>query len=76
MALLALRAHLPAVNIGVAIRALVSHLREDWFGVALHAGDILVHAAQREVGLAVVEVRKAADRLPGREGMAILAGDL
>jgi hypothetical protein len=45
VALLAIGAKLAAVDIGVAVGALDPDIGEQHFGVALRAGDILVHAA-------------------------------
>ena len=44
MALLATGAELTLVDIGMAIGALVAHIREYRFDVALGAGDPLMHA--------------------------------
>ena len=75
MALLAGRAHLAAVNVGVTVGTLRSHVGEYWFGVALGARYVLVHASQRVACLVVIELWKVADRLPTREGMTVLTGD-
>jgi hypothetical protein len=75
MTLLAIRSHLAAVDIGVAIRAFRSHIGEDQFHVAIHALDFFVHAAERIAGLIMIEFRDAADRFPTRESMAIFAGN-
>ena len=76
MALIATAFHLSAVDVGVAIGAGVSDVGEDELGVALRARDVFVHAAQRITGLVMVEFGDAADRLPCREGMAVLTGDV
>ncbi len=76
MALLAAGPHLPAVHIGMAVGALVSNIAENWFGMALRTGDILVHAAQRIAGLIVVELGDRPDRLPTQRRMTVLTGDV
>src|SRR5690242_16504695 len=43
VALLATGAHLPAVNVSVTIRTLISDIRKNWLGVALGTGHALVH---------------------------------
>ena len=75
VALLAVGAHLPLVNVGVAVRALRSHIREHQLGVALGTGHALVHSAQRVLGRVVIEFRNSADRLPTAESVAVLAGN-
>lgn len=67
---------LPLVNVRMAISALRSHVREDRTGVALHAGDLLVHAQERILRFVVIEFRLAADRFPTRECVAVVAGDV
>ena len=37
-------AHLPAVNIGMAVGAFGAHVGEHRLGVTLHTGHVLVHA--------------------------------
>lgn len=76
MALVAGCAELALVNIGMAVGALLAHIGEHRPGVALGATDPLVHAAQRKSGLAVVELRDIADRLPPAQGVTVLAGDV
>lgn len=74
VALFAIRSKLPLVNIGVAIRALRSGIGKNRARMALHARDLLVHAQQRELRLVVIEFGLAANRLPAREGVAVVAG--
>jgi hypothetical protein len=76
VALLALGAHLPAMNIGVAVSAFVAHVAEHGIAVALNAGNVLVQAAQGVPGFAMVELGDAADRFPSRKRVAVLAGDV
>jgi hypothetical protein len=72
MALLAIRAHLAPVNVGVAIRALFADVRKDRFGVALNAAHAFVHATQRILGCVVIEFRNCADRFPSAERVTVL----
>lgn len=77
MAILAGRAHLAGVDIGVAIRAHFPHFGKHGIGVALAALYVLVHAAQRELRLRVViELGHGAQRLPTQCGVAAFARDL
>jgi len=56
VALLAIRAHLAAVNVSVAVRAILAHIREDRLGMAVDALHLFVHAPQRVAGLVVIEL--------------------
>ncbi len=76
VALFALRSQLASMNVGVAVGAGVANLGKHRTGVTLGARNILVHALEREVGFAVVEIRIVADGFPGREGVAVLAGNV
>jgi hypothetical protein len=71
---LAIRAHLTAVDVGVAVGAVRSHIREHHFGVALRAADAFVKAAQWILGLVVIKLGNGADRLPSHRRMTVLAG--
>ena len=74
--LLASGAKLPAMNIGVTVRAPRAYVAEDQLGMALDAIHLDVHAAQRITGLlVVVEFRNRPDRFPAGLCMAILAGE-
>ena len=76
VALLAIRSHLPAMNVGVTVRTPSAYVTEYQLGMALDAIHLCVHSQQRIAGLPVViEFRDRADRLPTRLGMAILAGN-
>jgi len=70
----AIRPHFPLVNIGVTILTRLSDVGEDWFGMALRAGHLLMQTAQRVRGFIVVEFWNGADRLPACGSVAILAG--
>ena len=72
MALLAVGSELAFVNVGMAIRALGSHVRKHRLGMALGARYALVHAAEGKLGQVVIELRNAADRFPARRGVAVL----
>jgi len=76
VALLALRSKLPAVNIGVAVRAFGADLRKDQAYMALRAGNLLMKSAKGVGGLVVVKLRNAAEGLPSREGMAVFTRDV
>lgn len=76
MALLAARAHLAAMDIGVAFGALRSHIGKHRLDMALRAHDALVHSAKGKLGLIVIEFGNAADRLPSERRMAIGAGQI
>jgi len=76
MALLAGRAELAPVNVGVAVGAFAAHIGKNRLDMALRARDSLVHAAQRVTRLAVVELGNIADRFPSAEGVAVLAGNV
>lgn len=73
VALLTIRAHLPAVEVGMAIGALPANIAEHKAGVTLTTGNALVHSTQRVFRLIMVEFRTASDRLPRRVGMAAFA---
>ena len=75
VALRAVRAHFPLVNIGVAILTILANVREYRFYVALRAFNFLVHAAQRIPSFIVIKFRDGADRAPARGGVAVLAGN-
>jgi len=76
VALLAVGAKLPPVNVGVAVRAFGTHVREHQLGVALNALNFFMHPAQRIAGFVVVKFRDAADGFPTGGGMAIFARDV
>jgi len=59
-----IRAELAAVNVGMAIRTFLPHIRKNEFHMALGALHLFVHAAQRVAGLVVVKFRDASDGLP------------
>ena len=64
VALLAVGAHLPLVNVRVAVRALGAHVREDQLGVALRTAQALMHAAQGILRGVVIKLGNGPERLP------------
>ncbi len=76
VALLATRAHLGTVDIGVTLGALRAHIRKYRLDVALGAHHPLVHAPQGEVGLVVIKLWYTADRLPSQRGVTIRTGQV
>jgi len=76
VAILASPAKLAPVDIGMAIRALLAHLGEDFTDVALAASYVGVHGPQWVFRLRVViELRLRPDRLPTHRRMATFAWD-
>ena len=73
VALLAIRTHLAAVNVGVTVRAILSDACKNRLAMALDALHLLVHATQRIVGLVVVKLGNRTDRAPGGSRVAVLA---
>jgi len=73
VALLAVRPHLPLVDVGVAVGALRPDIRKDHLGVALRAGHAFVQAAQGVLGGVVIEFRNGADRFPAAQRVTVLA---
>ena len=75
VALLAVCAHLAAVDVGVAVGAVGSGIREHRLGVTLGAGHTFMQAAQRVPRFVVIKFRNGAYGFPAYGGMAILAGN-
>jgi len=77
VAFFAIRAHLPAVYIAgfVAVRAVLSHIREDRLHVTLHARNFFVHAAQGIISFVVIELRNCTDGPPTCRGVTVLTRD-
>jgi len=69
MALRAIRAHLPLVNVRVALFTILAHICEHRLEVALRALNFLVHLAQRIAGLVVIEFRNRTNGAPARSGL-------
>ena len=76
VALLAVCAQLPLMNIGMTILATLADVAEHRLHVTLNACDRLVHAAQRIFSLIVIEFRNGSDRGPGAGSVAVLTGDV
>jgi hypothetical protein len=72
----AIGSHLPLVNIGVAVLALLANIRKYRLDVTLRTLHFFVHAPQRILCLIVVELRHGADRAPSAGGVAIFARNL
>lgn len=76
MAILATRAELAAMKVGVTIRALMSDVGEDFFGMTGRAGDVRMQPPERITGLMIViELGAGPDGSPTRGGVAASAGD-
>ena len=74
MTVLARRAHLASVDVGMAVSAFRAHIREDELGMACCTRHAFVHASQRELGCIVIEFRRSTDRLPAINRVTVLAG--
>lgn len=75
VAVRAIGAKLPPMNICMAVGTLRTYIFEDQARVALGATHVLVHAAERISGEIVVEFRICPDRFPTRVGVTVCAGD-
>ena len=75
MALLALGAKLPAMEICMAVRTFRTHVFEHRLDVARPAFHLLVRTAQWIARLIVVEVGNGADGFPTGVGVTTLAGN-
>lgn len=69
----AIGAELRAVNIRMAVRTFLTHIRENQFDVALRARHFFMHAAERVARLVVLKFRDTANGLPTQGGMAVFA---
>ena len=76
VALRAVGAELSAVNIGVAIGAFLSNVRENRLKVASRAGYFFVHAAKRIPRAVVVEFRNGANEGPACVRVTIFTGNV
>lgn len=76
MALRTVGAELPAVNVGVAIRAILAYVGEYRLGVASGAGHFFMHPAQRIPRGVVIELGDGPDGSPTGVGVAVFAGDI
>ena len=73
VALLAIRPQLAFMNVCMAVLATGPHVAEHRLHVALNTSHILVHTAQRIMGLVVIELGNSADWLPALRGVTVLA---
>jgi hypothetical protein len=76
MALRAVRPHLAAMDVRVAIGAILPNIGEHGFYMALGALYLFVHAPERIFRLVVVEFGDRANRTPTRRRVAIFAGNV
>src|SRR5215469_10208105 len=76
MALFTIGAQLAAVDIGMAVLAALSHIRENRPGVTLRASHRLVHAPKWVARLIVIEFRSRPNRPPSARCVTVLAGDV
>jgi hypothetical protein len=73
MALFAIAAELPAMDVRMATGALCPDVRKNQFDVTLPAIQALVHAVYGKFGSFVVKIRKGSNRLIARSAMTLLA---
>jgi len=76
VALRAVRSELPAMEVRVAIRAVLADVRENRFHVAARARNLLMHAAQRISRRVVIKFGDRADRCPACSCVAVLAWNI
>ena len=72
----AVGAELPAVKVGMAVRAFLTHVGKHQFDVALRTFHFFVHAAQRVARRIVVKFRDAADWPPAQRRVAVFARNI
>ena len=75
VAIRAVRAHFILMDVGVAVLAILPHVGEDGFHMALYALHAFVHAPQRISCFVVIELGNCLDGPPSRRGVAVVAGD-
>jgi hypothetical protein len=75
VARIALRGVSAAMDVGVAVLALVVRPGENQVSVAIGATDLRVHTAQSKSCFAVVKLRDGTDGFPSLRGVAVLAGN-
>lgn len=68
--------HFAAVNVRMAVGALIADIGEHHLAMAVRAGHTLVQAAERKLRLVVVELRHGTGRLPSVHGVAVLTCDI
>jgi hypothetical protein len=69
----AIGAELTAMNVGVAVRAVLADIGKDRARVALGAVDLLMHSAYRKSRAVVIELRDGADGRPTGVGVTVFA---
>lgn len=74
--LFAVRTHLTAMDVGMAIGTVRSRIRKHGLGVALGAGHCLVQTTQRVLRFVVIEFRNGPDGFPSRRGMTVLTRNI
>ncbi len=72
VALRAIGAHLPLVNVRVALFAILANIGEHGLDVTPNAFDFFVQAAQRITCFVVIEFRNRANGLPAGGGVTVL----
>lgn len=73
VALRAIGAELPQVNVRMAVRAIFSHVGEHRLRVAFQTANFLVLSTQRISGFVVIEFQHRAYGTPGRRGVTVFA---
>jgi hypothetical protein len=73
VALRAIWSHLAAMNVRVAIGAILAYVGEHWLDVALNALHFFVHAAEGIAGFAVIEFRRGFNGSPAGGSVAVFA---
>ena len=76
VALRAVAAELRAMNVGVAIRAVLAHVGENGLRVASGASHLFMHAAQRIARAVVIKFRDRANGRPTRVRVTILTRNI
>lgn len=76
VALRAVGPKLAAMNVGVAIRAILADVGENRFRMAARAGHLLVHASQRIPRGVMVEFRNGANGSPAGIRVAVFTGNI
>jgi len=75
MALGAVGSKLAAVNVGVAVGAILADICENGLHVALGAGHFFVHATERVLGPAVIKLRHRTYGSPTGRGVTVFTGN-
>lgn len=67
----AIGTHLPAVNVLVAIHAILAHVGENRLHVTLHTRNLFMHSAQRIFCFVVIKFGNGPDGAPARRGVTV-----